>query len=71
MQIIPFPIHYQSVYTNFDISSFSLISCTVKAAFSADESAAFSYLVENGPFFGGAGIEIVQTFTYDRKKFLR
>ena len=27
MQIIPFPVHYQSVYTNFDISSFSLISC--------------------------------------------
>lgn len=30
MQIIPFPIHYQSVYTNFDISSFSLISCRQK-----------------------------------------
>ncbi|KXA34785.1 hypothetical protein HMPREF3226_02160 [Prevotella corporis] len=29
MQIIPFPTHYQSVYTNFDISSFSLISCIV------------------------------------------
>ena len=29
MQIIPFPAHYQSVYTNFDISSFSLISCKV------------------------------------------
>ena len=28
MQIIPFPAHYQSVYTNFDISSFSRISCT-------------------------------------------
>ena len=27
MQIISFPAHYQSVYTNFDISSFSLISC--------------------------------------------
>ena len=32
--------------------------------------AAFSYLVENRPLFGGAGIGIVQTFTYDRKKFL-
>ena len=32
MQIISFPAHYQSVYTNFDISSFSLISCTVKWA---------------------------------------
>ena len=42
-----------------------------KAAFSTDESAAFSYLVEKGPFFGGAGIGIGQTFTYDRKKFLR
>ena len=30
MQIISFPAHYQSVYTNFDISSFSLISCFVK-----------------------------------------
>ena len=30
MQIISFPAHYQSVYTNFDISSFSLISCVVK-----------------------------------------
>lgn len=30
MQIIPFPAHYQSVYTNFDISSFSLISCLAK-----------------------------------------
>lgn len=27
MQIVPFPAHYQSVYTNFDISSFSRISC--------------------------------------------
>ena len=27
MQIISFPAHYQSVYANFDISSFSLISC--------------------------------------------
>ena len=30
MQIISFPAHYQSVYTNFDISSFSLISCGAK-----------------------------------------
>ena len=27
MQIVPFPTHYQLVYTNFDFSSFSLISC--------------------------------------------
>ena len=41
------------------------------AAFSTDESAVFSYFVENWPFFGRAGIGIVQTFTYDLKKFLR
>ena len=33
--------------------------------------AAFSYFDENGSFFGGAGIGFGQTFTYDRKKFLR
>jgi len=27
MQITTFHAHYQSVYTNFDFSSFSLISC--------------------------------------------
>ena len=42
-----------------------------KAAFSTDESAVFSYFVENRSFFGGAGIGFVQTFTYDRKNFLR
>ena len=42
-----------------------------KAAFSTDESAVFSYLVENGPFFGDAGIGFGQTFTYDRKNCLR
>ena len=30
MQIVPFPAYYQSVYTNFDFTSFSLISCTTK-----------------------------------------
>ena len=42
-----------------------------KAAFSTDESAVFSYFVEKRPFFGRARIGIVQTFTYDRKNFLR
>ena len=42
-----------------------------KAAFSGFGGAAFAYFVEKGPFFGDAGIGIVQTFTYDRKKFLR
>ena len=30
MQIVPFLTHYQLVYANFDFSSFSLISYTVK-----------------------------------------
>ena len=42
-----------------------------KAAFSTDESAVFSYFDKNGPSFGRAGIGIIETFTYDRKKFLR
>ncbi|BAU17229.1 hypothetical protein PIOMA14_I_0721 [Prevotella intermedia] len=31
MQMTPFPAHYQLVYTNFDFSSFSRISCSAKA----------------------------------------
>ena len=42
MQIIPFPAHYQSVYTNFDISSFSLISCVPKAAVLHGKSVGFA-----------------------------
>ena len=42
MQIISFPAHYQSVYTNFDISSFSLISCTIKEALLVGKTAAFA-----------------------------
>lgn len=30
MQIVPFPAYYQSVYTNFDFTSFSLISWDVE-----------------------------------------
>ena len=41
MQIISYPAHYQSVYTNFDFSSFSRISCTVNKAFLYNESATF------------------------------
>ena len=40
------------------------------AAFPTLGGAAFSYFDENGSFFGGAGIGLVQTFTYDRKSFL-
>ena len=46
-------------------------SQVAKAAFPTLGSAAFSYFVEKGPFFGDTGIRIVETFTYDRKKFLR
>ena len=42
-----------------------------KAAFSPDESAAFSYFVEKTPFFVYAGIGFGQTITYDRKNCLR
>ena len=43
----------------------------IKAAFSTDESAVFSYLVAKGPFLGDAGIGFGPTFTYDRKNCLR
>ena len=49
MQIISFPAHYQSVYTNFDISSFSLISCTAKAAVLQRKTYAFT--VQNSRFY--------------------
>ena len=42
MQIVPFPAHYQSVYTNFDISSFSLISCFLKAILLEGKTYAFT-----------------------------
>ena len=32
MQIVPFLTHYQLVYTNFDFSSFSRISCPITVA---------------------------------------
>ena len=42
MPIRVFPPHYQLVYINFDISSFSLISYTVKAAVLHRKTAAFA-----------------------------
>ncbi|ATV37461.1 hypothetical protein CUB95_02260 [Prevotella intermedia] len=42
MQMTPFPAHYQLVYTNFDFSSFSRISCTVKATVLRCKTAAFA-----------------------------
>ena len=41
MQIILFHAHYQSVHTNFDISSFSLISCNAKPTLLPCKRAAF------------------------------
>jgi|GEM_PF-4485828 hypothetical protein len=41
MQIVPFPAYYQSVYTNFDFTSFSLISCCAKEAVLHGKTASF------------------------------
>ncbi|KXA42374.1 hypothetical protein HMPREF3226_00655 [Prevotella corporis] len=41
MQITPFPAHYQFVYTNFDFSSFSRISCLAKPYLSPRNSLPF------------------------------
>ena len=49
MQIISFPAHYQSVYTNFDISSFSLISCVIKPTLLPCKTAAFG--TQNNRFY--------------------
>ena len=42
MQIIPFPAHYQFVYTNFYFSSFSRISCTSTVALLASNCGSFA-----------------------------
>ena len=42
MQIVPFLTHYQLVYTNFDFSSFSLISYLLKRA---------SFTMQKGIFY--------------------
>ncbi|PDP81917.1 hypothetical protein CLI69_06565 [Prevotella intermedia] len=42
MQTVPFHAHYQSVYTSFDFSSFSRISCAVKAALLHRKTYAFA-----------------------------
>ncbi|ERJ72365.1 hypothetical protein HMPREF0653_02373, partial [Prevotella disiens JCM 6334 = ATCC 29426] len=49
MQIISFPAHFQSVYTNFYISSFSLISCSLKAAVLHGKSVGFA--LQNSRFW--------------------
>lgn len=42
MQIISFPSHYQLVYVNFDIFSFSLISYVATVALSALKCGSFA-----------------------------
>ena len=49
MQIISFPSHYQLVYISFDISSFSLISYTIKGRLSHLKRASFT--VQKGIFY--------------------
>ena len=42
MQIVPFPAYYQSVYTNFDFTSFSLISCITKVVVLRGKNGSFA-----------------------------
>lgn len=46
MQIISYPVHYQSVCTNFDFSLFSRISCKPKALILQCKNNAFESEVE-------------------------
>ena len=46
MQIISYPVHYQSVCTNFDFSLFSRISCKPKALILQGKNNAFESGVE-------------------------
>ncbi|PDP69179.1 hypothetical protein CLI70_02205 [Prevotella intermedia] len=62
MQIIPFHTHYQSVHTNFDISSFSLISCTVKAALLQRKTYAFAKPKRSYPFLRELSLQSKRDF---------
>ena len=42
MQIISYHVHYQLVFANLDLSSFSLISCVPKAAVLHGKSVGFA-----------------------------
>ena len=48
MQIISYPVHYQSVCTNFDFSLFSRISCTAKWCILQDKMTHLA--LQNGTF---------------------
>ena len=47
MQIISYPVHYQSVCTNFDFSLFSRISCNVKTPFLHAKNHTFTWRICN------------------------
>ena len=70
MQIISFPAHYQSVYTNFDISSFSLISCIPKAALLHRKTAAFAMPNRNYHFSYELSLQNKGVFAGQQKDFL-
>ena len=53
MQIVPFPAYYQSVYTNFDFTSFSLISWVVKGHLLRCKRAPFTH--QKGMFCNAKG----------------
>ena len=63
MQIIPFLTHYQLVYTSFDISSFSLISYTVKAAVLPCKTAAFATPKRSYHFLRELSLQNQKTFS--------
>ena len=54
MQIVPFLTHYQLVYTNFDFSSFSLISYTAKTILSHHKNHTFAPQKPIGDKLGGS-----------------
>ncbi|BAU18083.1 hypothetical protein PIOMA14_I_1575 [Prevotella intermedia] len=57
MLIRVFPPHYQLVYINFDISSFSVISYTVKAAVLHCKTAAFAMSNRNCYFLSELSLQ--------------
>ena len=53
MQIVPFPAYYQSVYTNFDFTSFSLISCLPIRPYLHSNQALLACQVRGGVLLAG------------------
>ena len=63
MPIRVFPPHYQLVYINFDISSFSLISYTAKAAVLQGKTAAFATPKRSYHFLRELSLQNQDTFS--------